>query len=1024
MATAVGLGPGSADIFSLVVRMGKTAKMLHDVRKVIPEELARVGAQVEGLYQLMSQLSEIPGCHEIAFRLCRDDCDRLLEKLNKLEKTFRSEAKKDMLDKLAKAAALRNWERDLMYVENMIRDVKLSLTLTLSTCGLLPQANTLTDRPSSMLEAAEEEPESRTRLEIEAELNSGEDTEAAAKETISQIVQVSNTPSTGRLIIRRRGSLDFQLPDCTSRRCSCSCHRTHEVSSRFWRLRYTPALPFSRQCDQAGCTATEYNTTLRLALSQFGLNWALNLGMNVTKSVIKLTVSPILELEQIVPYTAPGFEIIARLRHDGMTYQEAQQAFIHLFQTVPNFKNHVDPSGKSYTQVLLESVWSPNDQLDLLELLMGELGIIRGRDDVSFLTQCATWIGEGPHFPLLNELFDYGFDVNSLGCPNVLDWPRPCSPNWISEEQTHDPFFIKYISILCEQSQGFGAMTPLHEAVVFGTEETVQKWLLKSENDQKNFLGQTPLHFAAAQGRHLDSLIAYGHDLDAVDYHGNTPLMYAAAMNQAESAMLLIDSGANPGLRENNHRRLFTDYAASRGHWRLLLDIVDHIKEVAGETHSTPWAEKATVLFHLSYAISRLEGNISLGDFLSRCPNADFTFLMRLGEGGAQTLLHNCKSVEDIEELISAGFKNIDQRNSLGQTALMCAISARVSVPLVSKLIQAGADVNLKDEKGCTVLQYALRNIDSSAQSKTSRGMEILGILLRQGVELYPREKCRCPCSPDGFAPDIELNTNSDFGRVWGPSEAPIWWLEWITQIYEIRGEDDARTTLLALLRRFKHKHQDVSHVYCPMSLETDFFWDNLRSMADVPRISEEDIDDILEEESEFIESLEEEMRLVSNFDHQSLINEFILCFKIALDDGKRKRESQAKAIRRMQPPKPERQGFKIDRRNDRFIPPPSSSDWTTFVGPSYGARQFSAYISWLAHQYLRGGLIQLEEPAQEQWLSRRYPWICSFLNVFEISLEDIFQKENEEGDPDLKLQDKRARELLRSLWAKYQTKS
>lgn len=204
-----------------------------------------------------------------------------------------------------------------------------------------------------MLKAAEERPESRKRLETEVELDSGEDKEAAKKETASQIVQASDTPSTGRLIIHRRDSLDLQLPDCTSQRCSCACHRTHEVSSRFWSLKYTPALSFSRQCDRPGCTATEYNTTLRLALSQFGLSWALNLGMNVTKSALKLTISPILELEQTVPYTAPGFEIIARLRYDGMSLQEAQQAFIHLFTTVPNFKNHVDPSGKSYTQVRL-----------------------------------------------------------------------------------------------------------------------------------------------------------------------------------------------------------------------------------------------------------------------------------------------------------------------------------------------------------------------------------------------------------------------------------------------------------------------------------------------------------------------------------------------------------------------------------------------------------------------------------------------------------------------------------------------
>jgi SPX domain protein involved in polyphosphate accumulation len=92
------------------------------------------------------------------------------------------------------------------------------------------------------------------------------------------------------------------------------------------------------------------------------------------------------------------------------------------------------------------------------------------------------------------------------------------------------------------------------------------------------------------------------------------------------------------------------------------------------------------------------------------------------------------------------------------------------------------------------------------------------------------------------------------------------------------------------------------------MNLERDFFWDTLRSMADMPRISEEDINDILEEESEFIESLEKEMKLVSSFDYHTLINELILCFKIALDDLKRRRESQAKAIRRTQSPQPERE--------------------------------------------------------------------------------------------------------------------
>ncbi len=77
-------------------------------------------------------------------------------------------------------------------------------------------------------------------------------------------------------------------------------------------------------------------------------------------------------------------------------------------------------------------------------------------------------------------------------------------------------------------------MTPLHEAVLLDSPELVNKWILRSEKDEKNFPGQTPMHLATSNVKHLLPLIYAGHDLDIADSHGITPLMYAAATNQEE----------------------------------------------------------------------------------------------------------------------------------------------------------------------------------------------------------------------------------------------------------------------------------------------------------------------------------------------------------------------------------------------------------------------------------------------------------------------------------------------------------
>jgi hypothetical protein len=114
-----------------------------------------------------------------------------------------------------------------------------------------------------------------------------------------------------------------------------------------------------------------------------------------------------------------------------------------------------------------------NDQFALLMLFVNELGMslenedqryssIHKRTNVlaalliyhSFLIGCANWIGEGRHLNLLDAILQAGFEPSGTDSPLFQKWPNSCSPNWISEELTPDPFFLEYLTILVKASPG------------------------------------------------------------------------------------------------------------------------------------------------------------------------------------------------------------------------------------------------------------------------------------------------------------------------------------------------------------------------------------------------------------------------------------------------------------------------------------------------------------------------------------------------------------------------------------------
>jgi hypothetical protein len=187
---------------------------------------------------------------------------------------------------------------------------------------------------------------------------------------------------------------------CGIRHCGSLRHLTGNKMGRFWFLEYTPLSFILTRPDNENCQSGQLCLSLRLALSKYGIPFALIAGLNIKSDPTGITIQPALRTERTVDYTSPGFETLVRLQYFDITIDEAQRRFIKLFRSDSSFKNHRDPSGKSYLQVtyllsfvgcahlfihnaddvlpkrLLEYPWNPSTyQFVLFDLFTKEFGM-------------------------------------------------------------------------------------------------------------------------------------------------------------------------------------------------------------------------------------------------------------------------------------------------------------------------------------------------------------------------------------------------------------------------------------------------------------------------------------------------------------------------------------------------------------------------------------------------------------------------------------------------------------------------
>jgi ankyrin repeat protein/L-ascorbate metabolism protein UlaG (beta-lactamase superfamily) len=241
----------------------------------------------------------------------------------------------------------------------------------------------------------------------------------------------------------------------------------------------------------------------------------------------------------------------------------------------------------------------------------------------------------------------------------------------------------------------------LHDAIQKG--DVVKVKTLISNNKElihmKSEKGETPLHLAVQNRSQeiINFLISQGADINAKDSEGNTPLITALALRKADTAKFLLSKGADVKIK-NAQNQPPVILALMQGLNELVAPILD-----CGQGVNERFEGNLTILL-----MATISGNKEIIQLLVD-KGADVNVVADEGNITpmfAAIFLGN-KDVVDIF-LEKGGVDKDFIDKATGRTYVHTAVLKGVR-DVVGLLVNAGCEVNAKDNRGKTPLHYATK---------------------------------------------------------------------------------------------------------------------------------------------------------------------------------------------------------------------------------------------------------------------------------------------------------------------------
>ena len=298
------------------------------------------------------------------------------------------------------------------------------------------------------------------------------------------------------------------------------------------------------------------------------------------------------------------------------------------------------------------------------------------------------------HIDAISVLLHAGVD------PNIVD----CNGNTLLHYAVDGECSKEVLQAIVESGIDVNAtnkngVTPLMKASRRGNIDAIS--VLLHAGADPNIIdgnGNTLLHYAVyvyCRKEVLQEIVESGVDVNATNRNGITALMKASRRGHIDAISVLLHAGVDPNIVDCNGNTLL-HYAV---YGDCSMEVLQAIVESGVDVNATN-RDKITVLMVASTHRNRDAIFVLLHAGVD--PN--------IVDGNGNTLLHYAVdgdySKEVLQSIVESGI-DVNATNKNGITALMMA-SRRGNIDAISVLLHAGADPNIVDGDGNTLLHYAV----------------------------------------------------------------------------------------------------------------------------------------------------------------------------------------------------------------------------------------------------------------------------------------------------------------------------